>query len=347
MPQQIRMWEVSEQNTLTKVTSSGISLEERLEDWLESDISMLDEDLLVIGRQVVTDFGGVIDLLCLDSAGDTVLVELKKGRTPREVTAQALDYASWVKVLGYERIGEIASNYSKLGGPLEDAFVAKFGQELPNEINLNHRSLIVAESMDASTERIVRYLSDLNVPINIATVQHFKDSSGKELLAQVFLVEPEVAEANAKSASKRTSRYGSVNDVQALANANGIGELYTQVRQGVRGILSATSYGKSVGYYRRLDDGGTRTVMFISAVPANEDGGLGFIVHATRFESYLGISLEKLKELLPGDSSEIIHVRNWNGSLPEERTSAIGLEGTFSTTDEVDRFVTGLRAKVT
>ena len=55
---------------------------------------MLDPDLLVIGRQVPTGFGGTVDLLCLDPTGALVVVELKKGKTPREVTAQALDYAS-------------------------------------------------------------------------------------------------------------------------------------------------------------------------------------------------------------------------------------------------------------
>ena len=92
--QKVRLWEVISDTELQEIHSNQISLEERLEDWLETDISVLDPNLLVIGRQVRTDFGGQIDLLCLDSAGDTVVVELKKGRTPREVTAQALDYAS-------------------------------------------------------------------------------------------------------------------------------------------------------------------------------------------------------------------------------------------------------------
>ena len=72
MPQRIRMWEVTPQNTLSEISSNEISLEERLEDWLASDISMLDPDLLVIGRQVRTDFGGEIDLLCMDIRGATL-----------------------------------------------------------------------------------------------------------------------------------------------------------------------------------------------------------------------------------------------------------------------------------
>ena len=48
MPQKIRMWEVTGQNTLNELPNhpSEINAEERLEDWLESDISILDENLL-------------------------------------------------------------------------------------------------------------------------------------------------------------------------------------------------------------------------------------------------------------------------------------------------------------
>ena len=89
MPQKIRLWEASFHNTPVEILSGQIPFEDRLEDWLASDISMLDQSLLVIGRQVQTDFRGRIDLLCISSTGDIVIVELKRGQTPREVTAQA------------------------------------------------------------------------------------------------------------------------------------------------------------------------------------------------------------------------------------------------------------------
>ena len=200
--QKIRLWEITPDQKLAELNRNQISLEERLEDWLENDISVLDRNLLVIGRQVSTDFGGAIDLLCLDKRGDTVVIELKKGKTPREVTAQALDYASWVKVLSSERLADIADAHFGVENSLASEFQTRFGEDLPGELNLNHRSLIVAEEVDASTERIVRYLSDINVPINVATVQHFRDRDGREILAQVYLIEPKEAEANRSPGQK-------------------------------------------------------------------------------------------------------------------------------------------------
>ena len=152
---------------------------------------MLDPSLLVIGRQVRASFGGAVDLLCIDGDGNLVIVELKRGQTPRDVTSQTLEYSSWVKGLGFAEITGIADAYPGIAGTLETAFREKFGTELPEQINQAHRSLIVAESVDASTDRIVQYLADMKVPINVATVQHFEDANGRELLAQVHLIEPE------------------------------------------------------------------------------------------------------------------------------------------------------------
>lgn len=74
MPPKITLWDV-EENQLTEIQSGPLDLERRLEDWLEQDISILGEDLLIIGRQVLTDFGHYIDLLGLDRNADLVVLE--------------------------------------------------------------------------------------------------------------------------------------------------------------------------------------------------------------------------------------------------------------------------------
>ena len=340
--QKVRLWEVISDSELQEIPGNEINLEERLEDWLASDISALDPNLLVIGRQVRTDFGGIVDLLCLDSAGDTVIVELKKGRTPREVTAQALDYASWVRDLSSEHLAEIAVEHFGISNSLDAAFQEQFERPLPDDLNLNHRSLIVAESMDASTERIVRYLSSLKVPINVATVQHFRDRSDRSFLAQVYLIEPEEAEAKSRSTSRRTSRQ-TVNGLQEMANANGIGELYSRMKEGVRGILSAQPYTNRAWYRLRRDDGGIRTVLIVNAEPDSESGGMGFSVHADRLKGQLGIDFDELRTWLPANACER-DLSGWAGSSEEERRGARGLAGTFQTTGEVDKFVGALRS---
>ena len=339
---QVRLWEITADRKLSEIPSRYTSLEQWIEDWLADDVSVLDPSLLVIGRQVRTSFGGAIDLLCMDGEGNLVVVELKRGQTPRDVTSQALEYSSWVKDLKYEEITGIAGSYLGGSGSLGTAFQNKFGSELPDELNQGHRTLIVAESVDASTDRIVGYLAEMGVPINLVTLQHFEDANGRELLAQVHLIEPEKVQPRARGTSAR-SGYRTVNGLQDLADEKGIGETYRRLREGVRGIFFAQGYKETVGYVRRLADGGVRTVMLVEAVPGDDAGGVKFVAHATRFERHMDVPMDDLRSWLPDNTTEY-DVRRWSGSSPEERESAQGLEGLFHSTDEVDDFVAKLSA---
>ena len=161
---QARVWEITADRKFTEIQARSSGLEQWLEEWLASDISVVDPSLMVIGRQVRTAFGGVIDLLCTEMSGDLVIVELKSSRTPREVTAQALDYSYWVKDLEFDEVVNLADRY--LGGPgsLEAAFRERFETELPEQLNQGHRALVVADSVDSSTVRIVRYLGRYGCP---------------------------------------------------------------------------------------------------------------------------------------------------------------------------------------
>ena len=84
-----------------------------------------------------------------------MIVELKRDKTPREVTAQALDYASWVKTLNADEIEAVASAHLK-GESLESAFRKKFNSDVPDVLNEHHSMLVVASEIDDSTERIIR-----------------------------------------------------------------------------------------------------------------------------------------------------------------------------------------------
>jgi hypothetical protein len=83
-----------------------------------------------------TAFGGYVDLLAIAPDGSLVVIELKRHKTPREVVAQAIDYASWVETLEADAISNIYEKYSS-GGSLDDAFLVRFNVALQEE-NLNY-----------------------------------------------------------------------------------------------------------------------------------------------------------------------------------------------------------------
>ena len=75
---------------LVPVQRKTLANEEMLEGWISNDPSTIGLDVLVVGRQVATDYKGRIDILAIDREGDLIIVELKRDRTPREVVAQVL-----------------------------------------------------------------------------------------------------------------------------------------------------------------------------------------------------------------------------------------------------------------
>ena len=191
MPIEVGIWRLGAKPE--KVNMSAIDSELKLEDALAKDLSILSSQLMLIGRQVPTSYGKFIDMLAMDISGNLSIIEIKKNRTPREVVAQLLDYASWVLSLSYE---EIAATFleKNAGKKLEEGFDEAFGASLPEQINQNHELIVVASDLDSSTERIINYMSDdYGVPINAVFFRFFRDN-GCDYLARTWLIDPEEAE---------------------------------------------------------------------------------------------------------------------------------------------------------
>lgn len=167
---------------------TDLELESHLENWLENSPWALvqDELILWIGRQpsARNEEGTIFpDLLGVDAEGNLVIVEFKRGRTPRDVVAQLLEYAAWADELSEEQIQEVAEHYFETtdefkGKQFDDAFKDVFDISDTDEVpplNRNLRLYVVAEDIPIRVARICRFLRtsqgmDINC-INIATYQ--------------------------------------------------------------------------------------------------------------------------------------------------------------------------------
>lgn len=201
MPIEVRIWNITN-NEIKKIDFSPLESEERLEDILSKDISILGDEYLVIGRQLMSPYGKTLDLLAINQEGNLTVIELKKDKTPRDVVSQVLDYASWIKDLSYDEIKSMCEEYYP-GQKFESMFEDKFGITPPEKINQEHDMLIVSSRLNNETERILNYMSDsYNVPINAVFFRIFRDN-GTEFLCRSWLIDPtEVIEKSSKSVSQ-------------------------------------------------------------------------------------------------------------------------------------------------
>ncbi len=181
------------------IIESQLANEQLLEEMIVAAPRILSDDWMLIGRQEDTGFGGRIDLLAVAADGSLVLIELKAAERPREVVAKALEYAGWVEKL---RSDEIAAIYGRFapGRSLAEDFHQRFGQALDEDsLNSGHQVVIVAGSLDESTERIVSYLADRDVPINILCFQVFSDGAD-QFLSRAWLLDPARVQLNVSTA---------------------------------------------------------------------------------------------------------------------------------------------------
>ena len=202
MPIEVGIWRVD--HSLKNIAFKEIDLESELQQIIADDISVVDSRLMVIGREVISEYGGRMDVLAIDGDGNLAVIELKRNQTPREVVAQVLDYGSWIRHLTMDDIAEQYINYQvrflneSTPRSINDALKKRFGS-VPDTLNSSHRLIIVAGSLDPSTERIVTYLMDqYGVEINAVFVRMFEDDDRK-YLTRAWLKEPVVLPAETLS----------------------------------------------------------------------------------------------------------------------------------------------------
>jgi|TARA_R110002073_G_scaffold11861_1_gene53259 hypothetical protein len=200
MPIQHGIWKIGEQPQA--LTNTTMASEELLEELIFKDISILNGNWLLIGRQVYTDFGKPLDLLAIDITGSLIVIELKKHKTPRDVVAQTIDYASWVETLSSDRVVQIyesfAQRYQLANSNFNQAFIDQFGSApTEDEINSSHQMVVVAAELDASTERIINYLNDkANVAVNAVFFSVFQDGDN-QYLSRAWMIDPGETEERA------------------------------------------------------------------------------------------------------------------------------------------------------
>jgi len=221
----IKCWLVKEKQLPQVLEESIPELEQYLEDWIENNPEILGINLLIIGRQVEN-----IDLLAIDEDGQIVVIELKKDKLPREVIAQVLEYVAKISEWSPIDIKNIAEQYLLRPGEeksFDDIFEEFFGKKIEETsgINSDQRIILVGCRIDPTLEKIINWLSERKIPINIINFSFFSLPSGEQIMVRSSLVSEEEIKKQTAERKGRTPPM-SETELQEWLKENEIKELF-------------------------------------------------------------------------------------------------------------------------
>ncbi len=186
-----------EDDKLIIAQETTVELEQHIEIWLENSpwAVIQDELFLWIDRQPsAQDEEGTIfpDLLGVDSEGNLAIVEFKRGKTPRTVVAQVLEYAAWADELPPEQIHDLADAYFEKreefrGKTFSEAFREVFDipetYELP-PLKRKLRLFVIAEEIQPRVGHVCRFLRrSCKMDVSCIAVSKFQTESGEEIVS--------------------------------------------------------------------------------------------------------------------------------------------------------------------
>ncbi len=230
--------DTTDKTTFVAVRRSSMNelgfLEKKMEQWLAANpTAVLPEDekqVLVISQE--TPFTNMTDVIAVDQAANLVIIEVKRGQAPRDVIAQALEYASDVANWDYEMLNKKAIQYfARHNLPytsLLDAFSNTFG--IPprpvseSQFNQQQRIFIVAEKIDEKIERTAGWLLNHGVSISCLSYTCYQSDEQEK---QIFLELNEVV----RPMTERLPRV-LANEEETIEDLpDGLREIYLELKQ--------------------------------------------------------------------------------------------------------------------
>ena len=144
--------------------------------------------ILIIGRQVTTNLNTFIDLIGIDEFGNTVVIELKRDKTPRETLAQLIEYASFIDNLDYEQLNDIFQNYSGEEVGLEEYHQQYYqnGQSQNISWNKNSKLVIVAQDISKEIKQTSLYLRKKGIDVYCVEFKYFVNNSNMKMISSDF-----------------------------------------------------------------------------------------------------------------------------------------------------------------
>lgn len=186
MKTDIGIWEIDRASRAgTKLgLAARVETEEMLEAVLVENPGMLMRGLTLVGRQIPVETG-YADLLGIDGDGRLVVFELKREKLTRDAVAQILDYGTYLEALPDSELATLITERSGTAGigKISD-FEEWYGSQGGDSIK-PVKMVLVGLGIDTSARRMVAYLADRGIDIELLTFHGYVHGEALLLARQV------------------------------------------------------------------------------------------------------------------------------------------------------------------
>jgi hypothetical protein len=301
---------------LVATSFSALGLKERfdIQEWIEKTPSILGEDLLVIGKEVILSSGKRLDLLCVDRYSSLVIFELKRDDTGSYVEWQAIKYASYCSNFLPDDIYLQYATYANITEYDAQQNIAEFIENDIEDLNKSQRVILVSKEFNSEVISAVLWLRDYGVDIQCTKLSPYLDKNNELFLnSETIIPLPEAKDYIEKKQIKQRSTQNPVVDWTGYWFVNvGEGENRTWVDNRKYGFISAGQGKRYSNALKRLKPG-DKIYAYMK--------GLGYVgfgevlqdsIMIKDFE-YEGISIlnHKLEAEFPDENSESEELAEW------------------------------------
>ncbi len=187
----------NEISSLDSKTFAELGFRERnhLQEWIAKNPSCLGgEEFLIIQKEFsgFSDTQERLDLLALDKKGSLVIIENKLDDTGRDVTWQALKYASYCSSLRKEDIRKIYQRFLDKHEETAEEKLSEFFESEYDDLNLNpgstQRIILIAANFRKEVTSTVLWLRNFNIRLECYQVTPY--AMGEELFLNIEKIIP-------------------------------------------------------------------------------------------------------------------------------------------------------------
>jgi hypothetical protein len=221
------LFELTSAGALHRVPTTSFAAEHVLERAdlqraLRAQISVIGPDLLVVAEEF-GDFADVrrrIDLLCVDTAGQLVVVELKRTDDGGHMELQALRYAAMVSTMTFEQLADTYERYLRNTDPEHAGAartrLAEFLKDADGEdtvLDRRVRIILVSGGFDTQITTTVLWLNDLyGLDISCLKLTPYRVEDRLLLDVQQVIPLPEAAELTVRLRHRESAARAATGD---------------------------------------------------------------------------------------------------------------------------------------